>query len=188
MLSSSLPRRGVDEVGEVGHFRSGDDELPVGADAHALRLRPDADFARDLAALEVEEGHRAMVLVGDIGGAAVGADGEALRIGARGVARHAIERVHVPRLDAVGVAGGDIEAFCDQARRPYRGGGGRLRAAPRCARWHRPARVTWPVASFETNTVSFDGCECRLHEATRSAAATSWSRRMARFSAKAWHR
>jgi len=60
------PRAGIDEMREVRHFRRRNDELSVAADTDAFGFGANANLARDLAALQVEEGDGAMVFVGDV--------------------------------------------------------------------------------------------------------------------------
>ena len=127
-------------MGEVGGFRGRDHQLAVGADSDALWLRPDPHFARDLSAIEVEERHRAVVLVGDVQCSAVRAQGEPFGVASGVVQCEAVVGPGVPRLDPVGVARGDVEGLAvgRECHSPRPGAGQQAPFDPaRCAVDHR---------------------------------------------------
>ena len=78
-VGDDLARRGVDEMRHVGGLGGVDQDLAVRADRHALGLDADLDVADASALLEIDDGDRVVVLVGDVEDLAGGILGEQLR-------------------------------------------------------------------------------------------------------------
>ncbi|MGY4326546.1 hypothetical protein ACVWWG_000960 [Bradyrhizobium sp. LB7.2] len=106
-VGDDLARRGVDEMRHVGRLGRVDQRLAVRADGHALGLDANLDVAKARALLEVDHGHRVVVLVGDIEDLAGGILGEQFGVGSGGQAVHHGLRLRVDHLDGVVVADRD---------------------------------------------------------------------------------
>src|SRR5437870_13307673 len=91
----------------VGRLGSIDQDLAIRADGHALRLDADLDLAETSALLDVDDGHRVVVFVGDVEDLAVSIESEQFRIRAGGQGIDDLLLRNVDDLNAVVVADGD---------------------------------------------------------------------------------
>ncbi len=114
-VGDDLARRGVDEMRHVGGLGGVDQDLAVRADGHALGLDADLDVAEARALLDIDDGHRVVVLVGDVEDLAVGIEGEqfGVRTGGQGVDDLLLG--DVDHLDGVVVADRDEHELCRRA-------------------------------------------------------------------------
>src|SRR5438552_2244346 len=106
-VGDDLARRGVDEMRHVGGLGGIDQDLAVRAEGHAFRFDADLDVPHADAILEVDDGDRVVVLVGDIEEFAGGILREQFRIGAGGQAVHHLLGRGIDQLDLVVVADRD---------------------------------------------------------------------------------
>ena len=85
--------------------------LPSGLMRHAFRLDADLDVTDADALFEIDDGHRVVVLVGDIKDLAGGILGEQFRIGTGGQAVHHLLGRGIDHLDLVVIADRDQHEF-----------------------------------------------------------------------------